>query len=78
MAHGPRGCTIVQECWPAQGRNVLTVALLGRDAGVASEPGVRDVELETKYLMGAAFHRGQVRPPVGRAESTGKDTINAI
>ena len=32
----------------------------------AGEPGVRDVELETKYLMGAAFHRGQVRPPPRR------------
>ena len=45
--------------WPVQGTNTLEIELLENDAGVLDEPGVRDVELETKYLMGAAFHRGQ-------------------
>eukprot|EP01050_Picozoa_sp_SAG11_P020917 SAG11_NODE_3616_length_2337_cov_1.323503_3_plen_85_part_00 len=47
-------------CWPRQaGPNVLSVELVLRDGGLRGPAGLRDVELESKYLMGAAFHRGQ-------------------
>ena len=45
--------------WPHQGENTIEVALTQRDPGVTPKPFIRDVELETKYLMGKHFHRGQ-------------------
>lgn len=47
--------------WPSQGSNSLAITLVSRDAHVLGEPGVRDVELETQYLKGRAFHRGMDR-----------------
>lgn len=44
-----------------QGRNELRVCLLSRDPELSVEHHtleLRDVELHTKYLQGAAFHRG--------------------
>ena len=49
------------DSWPRQGVNSLAIELISRDTAVKGEPGVRDVELETQYLMGAAFHRGSDR-----------------
>ena len=45
--------------WPNKGQNTIEVSLVARDPGRLSEAIVRDVELETKYLMGKNFHRGQ-------------------
>lgn len=42
--------------------------LLHRDAAVTPEPFLRDVELETRYLMGQHFHRGFVDPDLGPYE----------
>ena len=45
--------------WPRRGENTIEVTLIRRDPDVTAEILVRDVELETKYLMGKNFHRGQ-------------------
>lgn len=45
--------------WPVQGNNVIEVDLTRRDSELTSQIFIRDVELETKYLMGKNFHRGQ-------------------
>ena len=45
--------------WPKQGNNVIEVAVTRRDPDLTSQIFIRDVELETKYLMGKNFHRGQ-------------------
>lgn len=45
--------------WPKRGQNALEVTLLKRDSAVIPEVFIRDVELETKYLMGKNYHRGQ-------------------
>ena len=54
--------------WPQQGANTLEVMLLNRDTEVVRQIRIRDVELETKYLMGRNFHRGFVDPDLGRYE----------
>lgn len=41
-----------------QGRNELSACLLSRDPELSTEHELRDVEVHTKYLQGAAFHRG--------------------
>ena len=45
--------------WPTKGKNTIEVTLTQRDPDVLAEVSVRDVELETKYLMGKNFHRSQ-------------------
>jgi len=45
------------EHWPSKGENVLEVTLTSQDTAVATEVVLRDVELETKYLMGKNFLR---------------------
>jgi hypothetical protein len=45
--------------WPKRGSNKLEIAVLKRDAQAVPDLYVRDVELETKYLMGKNYHRGQ-------------------
>jgi hypothetical protein len=57
-----------QRHWPLAGPNHLEVHLLHRDAAVTPEPFLRDVELETRYLMGQHFHRGFVDPDLGPYE----------
>ena len=52
--------------WPQQGDNALEVTLLNRDPDVVHQTSIRDVELETKYLMAKNFHRGFVDPDLGR------------
>ena len=53
--------------WPVQGLNTLEVALTEYDDEVAVEPYLRDVELETRYLLGKSFHRGN-DPDLGPIE----------
>ena len=53
--------------WPVQGLNTLEVALTEYDDEVTVEPYVRDVELETRYLQGKNFHRGN-DPDLGPIE----------
>lgn len=48
-----------REHWPQQGTNAIEVTLTHRDPDVLPQCFLRDVELETKYLMGKNFHRGQ-------------------
>ena len=45
--------------WLEKGENTLEVTLMKRDREAAPPIGVRDVELEIKYLMGKNYHRGQ-------------------
>ena len=45
--------------WPTKGKNVVEVTLTRRDPGLTAGAFIRDVEFETKYLMGKNFHRGQ-------------------
>jgi hypothetical protein len=56
------------DLWPQQGHNTLEVTLLNRDLEVVHQINIRDVELETKYLMGKNFHRGFVDPDLGRCK----------
>ena len=44
--------------WPRTGNNTVEVTLEHQDPDVTPQIFVRDVELETKYLMGKNFHRG--------------------
>ena len=46
------------EHWPVQGRNTVKVTLKRRDPDVTVPFQLRDVELETKYLLGKNFYRG--------------------
>ena len=48
-----------QAYWPKKGENTIEVTLTRRDPDITPQAFVRDVELETKYLMGKNFHRGQ-------------------
>lgn len=59
-----------QEHWPRKGENNLEITLTRRDPDVTPQAFVRDVELETKYLMGKNFHRGQ-DADLGRYEPSG-------
>ena len=47
--------------WPMQGENRITVRCLRRDSAVAiaTELGLRDVELDIQYLRGQSWHRGE-------------------
>ena len=56
--------------WPVKGDNTIEVTLKHRDRAVLAQPYVRDVELETKYLMGKKFHRGQ-DPDLGDYDHSG-------
>ena len=53
--------------WPRKGQNTLEVTLMRRDREAAPPVTLRDVELETRYLMGQNFHRGQ-DPDLGDCE----------
>ena len=57
--------------WPRQGKNTIEVTLTQHDPGVLTEVFVRDVELETKYLMGKNFHRSQ-ELDLGPSEPSGE------
>ncbi len=46
------------ERWPVRGDNAIEVTLDRRDPDVIAPIQLRDVELETKYLMGKSFYRG--------------------
>ena len=74
---GPRGggsggywfvYTLNEDNWPVKGNNLLEVTLDHRDPDVISDVTVRQVELETKYLMGKNFRRGFVDPALGPYE----------
>jgi hypothetical protein len=74
---GPRGggsggywfvYTLNEDNWPVEGNNLLEVTLDHRDPDVISDVTVRQVELETKYLMGKNFRRGFVDPALGPYE----------
>ena len=71
---GPAGYWYVyrldREHWPSKGENIVEVTLTRRDADVLPQVFLRDVELETKYLMGKNFHRGRDRD-LGPYEASG-------
>ncbi len=54
-----------REHWPVKGRNVLEVTLLERDPDVTPPIGLRDAELEVRYLMAKNFGRGEGDPALG-------------
>lgn len=55
--------------WPVRGNNTLEVILLETNPNmITPEPYIRDVELETKYLIGKNFHRGFVDEDLGPYE----------
>lgn len=45
------------EHWPVRGKNAVNIKMLRRNPDLLPPVMVRDVELETRYLMGKAFHR---------------------
>lgn len=51
------------------------MTLLERDPDLTEQIFLRDVELETKYLMGQNFHRGFVDPALGPYEGEGKPPL---
>ena len=63
--------TLDREHWPVQGENTVEVTLHERDPDVMPRIFVRDVELETKYLMGKNFHRGYVDSDLGPYQHEG-------
>ena len=58
---------LTQEFWPVKGSNTVTITLVKRDSEISKEiqPTVKDIELETKYLMGKNFHREFSDPELG-------------
>ena len=59
------------EHWPVQGGNALEVILVETDPKLITPTAyIRDVELETKYLMGKNFHRGFVDADLGPYDAT--------
>jgi hypothetical protein len=54
-----------QGTWPKRGNNTLELTLIQRDAAVAPQIFLRDVEVETRYLMGKNFHRSFVDADLG-------------
>jgi hypothetical protein len=54
--------------WPRTGENEFEVTLHHRDEVVLPDLILRDVELETKYLMGKNFHRSFVDSDLGAFE----------
>ena len=56
------------EHWPVPGINQLEIALHERDAALTMPITVRDVELETRYLMGKNYHRSFVDDDLGPYE----------
>ena len=59
-----------REPWPVQGKNQVEITLHERDAALTMPVTARDVELETRYLMGRNFHRGFVDDELGPYEMT--------
>ena len=60
-----------REHWPVQGNNTLEVTLVETDPKLITPTAyIRDVELETKYLMGKNFHRGFVDGDLGPYDAT--------
>ena len=58
------------ENWPRQGENTLEITLLERDPDVLPQIEVRDVELDTRYLMGRNFYRSFDDPDLGPIEAS--------
>ena len=54
--------------WPVKGANSLEVTLHERDPDVTPQISLRDVELETRYLMGMNYHRDFVDTDLGPYE----------
>ena len=57
-----------RDLWPVKGANSLEVTLLERDPHVTPQIGLRDVELDIRYLMGKNYHRGFVDADLGPYE----------
>ncbi|MCY3760993.1 MAG: hypothetical protein OXH50_07065 [Gemmatimonadetes bacterium] len=57
-----------EEHWPVQGINLVEVKLHERDGALTMPLRVRDVELETRYLMGRNYHRSFVDDDLGPYE----------
>ena len=51
--------------WPVKGVNTVEAVLRQRDPEVIPRLYLRDVEIETKYLLGRNFHRGEDDPDLG-------------
>ena len=60
--------TLERDHWPRNGANRMEITLLERDPEVTKPITVRDLELETRYLMGKNFHREYVDPDLGPYE----------
>ena len=57
-----------EEHWPVPGGNEIEVKLHERDKALTMPVTVRDVELETRYLMGRNYHRSFVDDDLGPYE----------
>ena len=58
---------LTHEYWPVKGSNTITVTLIKKDSAISKQiqPTVKDIELETKYLMGKNFDREFSDPELG-------------
>lgn len=58
---------LTHEFWPVKGSNTITVTLIEKDSEISKQihPTIKDIELETKYLMGKNFHREFSDPELG-------------
>jgi hypothetical protein len=59
-----------QAHWPKQGANSLEVTLLKRDQELLAPIGLRDVEIDTRYIKGNAFYRSFDDPDLGPIEAS--------
>jgi hypothetical protein len=57
-----------REYWPVSGENQLDIILHERDTALTMPATARDVELETRYLMGRNYHRSFVDDELGPYE----------
>ena len=58
--------------WPKKGINTFTATLLYRDSDLSEKDIIctlRDVEIETKYLLGKSFQRDIVDPDLGPSDN---------
>lgn len=53
--------------WPRQGTNMIETTLKRRDPKVTSQLQLRDVEIETRYLMGKNYYRNSEDSDLGPA-----------
>ncbi|MCY3756974.1 MAG: hypothetical protein OXG96_04565, partial [Acidobacteria bacterium] len=53
--------------WPRRGKNTIEVTLNKRDPDITPSLKLRDIEIETRYLMGKNYYRSNEDTDLGPA-----------